>query len=228
MRVPIAFVLTALLGAACGGGENAGIEEARRQAEAEAKAKPKDRAPAPAQRLATPVPGQQHVPCEQLIDPAAFQAALNEKQPMTVKDLTKSDGNAAAACGLVRGGKRPSEAEQRALLKRAPRLGILPGDVVCSVTAYCWTIEDAERYRASCKQRKDQDDETMGSYACVHVELVGPDDVKVFEFFDPDTKCLLRVRGGPSTVDNETILACAKTARDTIGPEQIKVAAPAK
>ncbi|HEY0192319.1 MAG TPA: hypothetical protein VGC42_14460 [Kofleriaceae bacterium] len=223
MRVPApALVMLGALGlAACGkNNENAGAEQAKREAEAAQKAKPKSEA-APAQKLATPVPGEQHVPCSQLIDLPAFQTALGEKDPPQVKDVTKNDARAAASCAIVRGGKRPSEAEQKAMLKRQPRLGVLPGDDLCIVTAYCWTIEDADRFKAKCKQQKDQDDDSLGSYACVHVFPTGADDVKQFTFFDEDTRCILQARGGPSNVNNETIQACAKTARDTIGPTQI-------
>jgi hypothetical protein len=222
MRITVALALLA----GCGNSENAGAEEARREAEAEAKAKVKTAA-APAQKLSTPVPGEQHVPCSQLIDLPAFQTALGEKEAPTVKDVTKNDARAAASCAIVRGGKRPSEAEQKAMLKRQPRLGVLPGDDLCIVTAYCWTIEDAERFKASCKTQKDQLDDSLGSSACVHVFHVGADDVKQFTLFDEDTKCLLQARGGPSFVNNELIQACAKTARDTIGPSQIAVGAAA-
>jgi hypothetical protein len=206
---------------ACGNGENAGAEEARRQAEQEQKSS--QTRGAPAKRLATPVPGQARVPCAQLIDLTAFQTALGEKEALALKDVTKTDADAAASCSLLRGGKRPGEAEQKAMLKRASRLGVMPGDELCNVTAYCWTIEDAERFKRRCKQRKDQDDESIGSYACVHIVAVGADDVKVFELFDDDTRCILRVRGGPSNVNNDLIQSCAKAARDTIGPAQIKV-----
>ena len=226
MRVMIAFLVLVLdlglgLGlGACGNSENAGAEEARRAAEQEQKSK--EAHGAAAKRMSTPVPGQGHVPCTQLIDLAAFQTALGEKEPLGLKDVTKTV-EAAASCSLIRGGKRPSEAEQQALLKKSSRLGVLPGDEVCNVTAFCWTIENAERFKASCKERKDQDDETMGSYACVHITIVGPADVKTFQFFDEDTRCILQVHGGPSNVNNEIIQSCAKTARDTIGPAQIKV-----
>ena len=53
----------------------------------------------------------------------------------------------------------------------------------------------------------------------------GADDVKRFRFFDPDTKCIIQVRGGPSNVDNDLIGKCAKAAHDLIGPDQIKVGA---
>ncbi|HET9623397.1 MAG TPA: hypothetical protein VFP84_18615 [Kofleriaceae bacterium] len=215
----------ALAAAACGGNsEQAGAEAAKREAAAEQKAKSGDAAPAKV--IATPVPGGAHVPCSQLIDLAAFQTALGEKEPLTIKEVTKSDANAAASCTLVRGGKRPSAEEQKAMLTRSSRLGILPGDDLCNVTAYCWTVEDQDRFQAKCKADKDKDDQAMGSYACVHVSPVGVDDVKSFKFFDEDTKCILLVRGGPSNVNNDSILACAKAARDTIGPAQIQVAAP--
>jgi hypothetical protein len=223
MRATIAVLVLGL--AACGNGENAGAEEARRQAEQEQKTR--EAQGGPARRMATPVPGQAHVPCAQLIDLAAFRTALGEKEALALKDVTKTDADAAASCSLLRGGKRPTEAEQKAMLKKASRLGVLPGDELCNVTAYCSTIEDAERFKARCKDRKDKDDDSMGSYACVHIVEVGADDVKVFEFVDADTRCRLKVRGGPSNVNNELIQSCAKTARDTIGPAQIKVdAAP--
>lgn len=210
---------------ACGkSGEQAGIEEAQKQAEAEQKAK--ERANEPAKVMRPPVPGQGKIPCSQLIDLPAYQTALNEKEPLTVKDQTKGEPDAASSCALHRGGKRPGEAEQQALLKQAGRLGVLPGDELCHVTALCYTIETPERFKKWCKDRKDRDDESMGSYACVQVVAQGADDVPLFRFYDEDTKCILRVGGGPSNVDGDQIRACAKVARDTIGPAQIAVTAP--
>ena len=63
----------------------------------------------------------------------------------------------------------------------------------------------------------------MGGYACVRVVPTGEADVKLYQFFDEDTKCVIQVRGGASQTDNGTILTCAKTARDKIGPDQIAV-----
>jgi hypothetical protein len=104
---------------------------------------------------------------------------------------------------------------------------VLPGDELCNVTALCSTIEDAEHFKAACKTRKEQDDDSLGSYACVRIVMVGPADVKVFQLFDEDTRCVLRVRGGPSNVNNDLIQGCAKAARDSIGPAQIRIDAPA-
>jgi len=221
------IIVVAVLGAAaaCGNSERTGAEEARRQAEQEAKAR--QAGAAPVKKLATPVPGQARIACAQLIDAAAFQTALGEKEALTVKDVTKTEPEATASCSLVRGGKRPSEAAQKALIKRDGRLGVLPGDELCNVTAICSKIEDPEHFKAGCKQRKDRDDESLGSYACVHIVAVGAADVKVFQLFDDDTRCILQIRGGPSNVNNDSIQSCAKVARDSIGPAQIKVDAAA-
>ncbi len=220
MRARIAnVVLAAATLAACSKSENAGAEEARKEAEAEQKAK--EAAGQAAVKIKPPVPGQQTVPCETLIDLPKFQEALGEVEPLVVKDTRKGEPEAASSCGLVRGGKRPTEAEQKAILKKEGRLGVMPGDELCNVTAYCWTIEDPERFKTKCQQRKDMDDESMGTYACKQVVAVGADDVFVFRFFDADTKCIIQVKGGPSAVDNEMIRKCAVTARDTITPERI-------
>ena len=211
----IAISLAVIVGlGACAKGGDAGREAARKEAEAEDKAKMAAHEPAKVMR--PPVRGQTKLPCTQLIDPAAYQQALGEKEPMTVKE--KGDPNATSSCGLFRGGKRPGEAEQKEIIKREGRLGVLPGDESCRVSAFCSTIETLEAFKQRCKDRRD---ESMGSFACVRIISQGADDVPLFRFFDDDTKCIIEVGGGPSNVNGEQIRACAKVARDTIGPEQI-------
>lgn len=225
MRTSIAIVMASLsfgLVAACGGGENAGAEEARRQAEAEQKVRTAGGDVA-AKKIKPPVPGETKIPCEQLIDLAAFQTALGEKEPLGLKDVSKGEIEAAAKCSILKGGKHLNENEQKAALKKDGHLGVLPGDETCNVTAYCYTIEDPERFRKKCAQQKDRGDEAMGSFACIHVEAVGENDVQIFRFFDADTKCILRVAGGPGMIDNDYIRNCAKVARDSITPEKLIV-----
>lgn len=224
-RSVISFGVALGLLAACGkSGEKAAIEEAEQQAQAEQKAK--EKANEPAKVMRPPVAGQAKIPCSQLIDLPKYQEALGEKEPMTLKDQTKGEADTAASCAIHRGGKRPGEAEQKEILKKEGRLGVLPGDELCHVAALCYTIETPERFKKWCKDRKDRDDESMGSYACVQIVAQGADDVQLFRFYDEDTKCILRVGGGPSNVNNDQIRTCAKVARDTIGPEQIVVNAP--
>ena len=220
----IAIVLGIVVGFACTkAGENAGLEEAKKEAEKDRAEK--EKGSPPPKTLRAPVPGMKHVACSTLINLEAFQKELGEKDPLTIKEQTRSDKEAAASCGIVRGGKRPSAAEQADKLKKDGRLGVMPQDVICDVTAYCWTIEDATKFKNKCKVeakvRNQHDDDTMGSYACVQIVPTGKDDVQVFRFYDEDTKCILKVGGGPSQIDNDLIRKCAKVARDTIGPEQI-------
>jgi hypothetical protein len=225
MRAAISLALSAVtLLAACSKGENAGADEAKKAAEAEQKAK--ESRGEPAKKIAPPVPGEAHIPCEQLIDLPKYQEAMGETEAMAIKDVGKNEPEAAASCSLVRGGKKLTDAEQQAKLKKDGRLGVLPGDEICNVSTFCWTIEDPDRFRKKCAEMKEKDDDTLGFYSCVLVVAQGADDVKRFRFFDDDTKCIIQVRGGPSNVDNDIIGKCAKTAHDLIGPDEIKPGPP--
>ncbi|MGE3457669.1 MAG: hypothetical protein AB7O24_21330 [Kofleriaceae bacterium] len=222
----------ACAGAALGGCGKSAKDEAKEEVMAEeAKDMAQKKAEAvPAVKVSPPVPGDKMIPCEQLIDLEKFREALGETEPLTLRDQIKSEGDAVSSCGLIRGGKKITVAQQKALLKKEGRLGVLPGDELCRVTAFCRTIEDPDAFRSNyCKKRKELDDESMGTYACKQVVATGADDVFVFRFLDSDTKCILQVGGGPSQVDNDIIRKCAMTARDAIGPAQIAVngAAPA-
>ena len=225
MRETIAIILSLAL-LACSKGANEGAEEAKKQAEKEQKEK--EASGGVAKKINPPVPGRAKLSCNAVINAAQFTQVLGEVEPVTVAE-SKSEPDAAASCSVLRGGKRLSDAEQKAKLKKEGRLGVMAGDEICNVSTFCWTIEDAERFRKKCAEMKDTDDDTLGFYACVLIVATGADDVKRFRFFDDDTKCIIQVRGGPSNVDNDLIGKCAKAAHDLIGPEQIKVgAAPAE
>jgi len=234
MRVLIAICLLS----ACDKG-NSAVEEARRQNEAElAKAKAETLPKA----IRPPVAGMTKLPCSQVIDIDKYTAALGEKDPLTIRDVSATDKDAAATCDLIRGGKKLTVEQQQAILKKEPRLGVIPGEPVCQVALLCSTIEEADKYRKKCEEQAAIDlkkaqspfsgvrgDESMGNFACVQIVPTGAFDAQVFRFFDADTKCVFQVRGGPSLQDNELVKKCAQTARDTIGPQQIAVgAAPPK
>ena len=225
----IAIILgLAVVVPACNKSENAGIEEAKKAAEKEQKEK--EAAGGVAQKIIPPVPGRAHLPCSQVIDPDKFKQVLGETDPITVQE-SKTEPDAAASCSLMRGGKRPGDAEQKALIKKNGKLGVLAGDEICNVSTFCWTIEDAQRFIKKCVEEKKQVDDSLGFQACMMIVAQGADDVHHFRFFDDDTKCIIQVRGGPSNVDNDLIGKCAKAAHDLIGPAQIAVngaaAAPA-
>ncbi len=213
--------LVGLAVGACSKGENAGAEEAKREEEAELKRKQAEPNAIP-KKLNPPVAGRAKLKCENLIDADKFTQAIGETVPLAIKD-SNTEAEAAASCSLLRGGKRPSEAEQKAMLKKSSRLGVLPGDEICNISAFCWTLEDPDRFAKKCLEMKEKIDESLGFKSCVLVVQTGEDDVNRHRFYDDDTKCILQVRGGPSMVDNEVIGKCAKAAHDLIGPDQIKV-----
>ncbi|MCB9563035.1 MAG: hypothetical protein H6708_21730 [Kofleriaceae bacterium] len=212
-----------LVASACASDKEA-AERARKEAEALDKATPAAKA---APKVNPPVPGGATIPCEQLIDLPAFQAALAEKEPLELHDITKADAEAVSVCAMIRGGKHLTAKEQEKLAKKTNhKLGVLPGDELCRVTAYCWTIETPDAFKEGCKDKANQkfrEDDSMGTFACTQVIAQGADDVNVFHFFDEDTKCILKVGGGPANTDNDSIRTCAKTARDTIDPSRIAV-----
>ena len=124
MRGLIIVVAIGLL--ACSKGAKEGEEAARR--EAEALQKEKERTGGVARTIRPPVPGQSKIPCEQLLDLAKFGEAIGEKEPVTMKDISKAEADAASSCSIHRGGKRLTTKEQEALLKKEGRLGVLAGD----------------------------------------------------------------------------------------------------
>jgi len=163
-----------------------------------------------------------------VINTSQFQQVLMEAEPVTVAE-SKTEPDAAASCSVLRGGKRLTDAEQKKKLQKEGRLGVMAGDEICNVSAFCWTIETPERFRERCAELKENMDDSLGFPTCVLIVPTGADDVKRFRFFDEDTKCIVQVRAGPSNVDNDLTGRCAKAAHDLIGPEQIKVgAAPAE
>ena len=224
MRTTVAILVVALGLHACSKGENAGAEEAKKQAEAELKAKANEPGAVP-KVINPPVPGRAKLDCAAVIETTKFQQMLGEKDPITVAP-SKSEPEAAASCSLLRGGKRLTEAEQKAALKKNGRLGVMPGDELCNISTFCWTIEDPDRFLKKCADMKEKIDDSLGFKSCILVVAQGEDDVNRYRFFDDDTKCILQVRGGPSMVDNSIIGACAKAAHDLIGPDQIKPGAP--
>jgi hypothetical protein len=213
---------------ACGkSSEQAGIEEAQKAAEKELKDK-QGTSTGAAKKLVPPVAGRAKLACSQVIDLDKFNQVVGEPVPMTVVE-SKSEPEAAASCSLLRGGKRPTMTEQEAIKKKnGGRVGVLPGDELCNISTFCWTIEDGDRFKKKCLEEKKTLDDSLGFPACVMIVATGEDDVKNFRFFDEDTKCIIGVRAGPSNVDNDLIGKCAKAAHDLIGPPQIAVnAAPA-
>ncbi len=224
------LIAIVLLAAACSKDNSKEVEaEAKKEAEALAA---KSGVPK-AVKLVAPVPNEQKVPCDLLIDLPTWQTALGEVDPLEISDNSASDADAASVCNILKGGKRLTGPEQEKLAKKTNhKLGVIPGQPICTVTAYCWGVETLADFAKRCETwSKDArsgfrlDEATMGQQSCMRTLAAGADDVTSFRFYDEDTKCILNVAGGPANVDNEKILQCARTAAQAIGPAQIAVEA---
>ncbi len=203
-------------------------EKGRAAAKRESEAEDKQRASQikPADRIKPPVAQGIRLPCTQIIDPTAFQGALEETEPLTVRDSTGGYIDSTVSCTLVRGGARPDAKAQAKIIKNTGRLGTIPGDPVCVVTMYCWVIEEDAKFRERCKPGPNSllspDENTTGGFACKKTLPQGQFDVDSYKFVDADTKCLFDVGGGPSMTDNDKIATCARVARESIGADHIK------
>lgn len=229
MRIRTLVSALLLSAAACNSAEE-GAKEAKREADLErAKAAA---AVKPVDRVKPPVPQGTRLRCDQFIDPAAYTLALGEIDPLTVRDSTGSMIDATASCSLIRGGVRPDAKAQEKLIKKNGRLGVIPGDELCNVTLYCWVVEDEAKFKSRCQatptEQRQGDESSTGGFACKETRAEGEFDIENFKFYDADTKCVVGVRGGPSFTDNEKIAQCARTARESIGPEHVKMDAPAR
>lgn len=216
----VAFTLCLSLGVACkGNSEEEGRLAAQKAAEEEAKRQAPGSQAAP--KIHAPVQGSRKVECSQLINLPLFREALEEKEPLSMRDTRKSSAEASAACSLLRGGRMLTPREQEAIIKRNGKLGVLPGDELCNIAAFCSVNADEESLRKRCTGAGKSHHDAMGSYACATTVQHGAVDVVSLRFVDSDTHCMMEVRGGPSMSDNDFIVRCAKAARDLIGPPEI-------
>jgi hypothetical protein len=163
------------------------------------------------------------VPCTSLIpDVSKYSAALGKQ--LVVADNTKSDNEAAAVCQLKLSGTPPSAKEQEKMWVKNNRvLGILPGDEVCQVTAYCSFIFDKVEEKKKCESNGDTASDTIGDLTCVRQLEAGAENRYVYTVLDPDSRCKLVINPGPSVTDEPTVKSCAKAAADNIGPANLKV-----
>lgn len=121
------------------------------------------------------------------------------------------------ACALIRAGKPPTtDAQLHKFQREGMKLGVLPGDEYCQVTAYCSMATDEERFRKKCRADHDSDNEAVGQFACVHTTQRGTKEAYTYRVIDPDTRCLLEVMGGPSVTDEPLVQNCTRAALEDV------------
>lgn len=179
----------------------------------------KDDKPSRIIKVKTPVPYGKKVACSDLLDPALFGAALSDE--VTLEDRSTTDSRASSVCGVIRAGEAPGEAAQKRNFSDDMKLGVLPGDEYCTVTAYCSFPTDIDDFKKRCQKAGDSLNEALGQWACVHQTQRAAEWAYTYKVIDPDTKCTLKVYGGPSVTDEKLVQTCTRAALDIITNERI-------
>ena len=168
-------------------------------------------------KLTTAVPYGKHVKCSELLpDPAVFTAKMGDEIG-EIKDKSASNSNATAACSLIRAGEPPdSPKELKTLEDKYSKLGVLPGDEYCMVTAYCSLANDEDTFRKKCEEDGNSPTTLDGQFACLRATEKGVEYSYTYKFIEPDTKCVIEAMAGPSVNEQEMVMNCALAARDAI------------
>jgi hypothetical protein len=214
-RRAVALALALPLALAC-----ASSEPADQTAPAEKAAEKKPRASV--KKFEAPVPYGKQIACADLLDPARMGEAIGDAIG-EVKDRSSSNREATAACAFMRAGTAPTNnAQLKAFNKNSMRLGVLPGDEYCTVTAFCAYPAEPQGFKKKCKDEGHREDESIGQFACVKEFQRANEYAYTYRTIDADTQCILEVMGGPSVTDEALVQNCTRSALEQIGPEQIK------
>jgi len=205
--------------AAC---ENKSTPTATKLAGDTKKNKPEKKHKSNIKRLKTAVPYGKKVACEKLFDMNQF-AEHAQLDIGEMKDKSNTHPSACSVCSFIRGGKAPTAGAQQAQWEKNNRkLGVLPGDEYCSVTALCSFSTNPEEFKEKCEKSGDESTQALGPFACVHKSDRPPHDwAYTYKVIDPDTKCVYEVRGGPSVTDEQLVQRCTKAALDLITLERL-------
>jgi hypothetical protein len=173
-------------------------------------------------KFESPVPYGKHVACPDLVDGAKFATYIGDEVG-EVKDRSSSNAEATSVCSFMRAGTPPSSNDQlRSAQKNALRLGVLPGDEFCTVTAFCSYPANPEEFKKKCDGEGKRENHDLGQFACVQEFQRASEYAYTYRVIDPETKCIFEVMGGPSVTDESLVQNCTRAALETIGPENIK------
>jgi hypothetical protein len=174
------------------------------------------------ERIPIAVPYGKRVDCASVVDMALFSKYIGGEIG-EVKDRGASNSEASMSCAFIRAGKPPaSDAQLRKYQREGQKLGVLPGDEYCMVTAYCSMATDEERFKKKCDADKDSLSESVGQAACVHTSQRGTKYAYTYRVIDPDTRCTLEVMGGPSVTDEPLVQNCTRAALEDISLAELK------
>ena len=165
-------------------------------------------------KLKTAVPYGQHLACADVFpDTAIFTETMGDEIGSIV-DKSKSNSEATVVCSLIRAGEPPaSPKELKTLEEKYAKLGVLPGDEYCMISAYCSLSVDEDSFKAKCEADGNSRSTLEGSFACLRSTEKGAEYSHTYKFIEPDTKCRVEAMAGPSVDDEAMVKNCAIAAR---------------
>jgi hypothetical protein len=197
-------------------------EHNKKQAEIAASNRPKSKII----KIETALPGGTTLACETLLDATKLGELMGETDPITLSDQTKKGMGPTSVCSVQRGGTILDAEAQEEQVKKTGRLGVQAGDELCNVEVHCSLPAEDETFKRDCQQSIEKGDrrsnEDIGTYACIKTTPKGPHDAYTYKFIDPDTRCIMSVRGGPSVNEESDVQKCAKAVLELVGPEQLQ------
>jgi hypothetical protein len=214
-RLPILSILLLALVTACSGDKDPAATPAK------AAEPTKEKKRSNVKSFVSPVPYGKQVACTDLVDGGKFATFLGVEVG-EVKDRSSSNGEATAVCALFLAGTPPSAKQQERAFQKTMKLGVLPGDELCTVTAFCSYPAVLEDFKKKCEADGNEESQALGQFACVRKTQRGEEYAYTYRTIDNETQCIFEVMGGPSVTEEVMVQSCARAALDTITPENIK------
>lgn len=168
-------------------------------------------------KITTAVMPGKHLACADVFpDMTVFGETMAvEIGPM--KDKSRNNSNATSVCSIIRGGEIPETAkEAKTLQEKYSRLGVLPGDSFCQITAFCSRPTNKEEFEKKCESDGNQGTLLAGEFACLRSTEKGSEYSYTYKFIEPDTKCVVEALAGPSVNEQDMVKKCAEAARTAI------------
>jgi len=212
-------MIPALVCVLLGACEEPSIEEYNRQQAERLEAK---RPKGEAVKVDVALPGGGKIACDKIFSAEQMTQALGEREPVTVKDKGDTEIDPTSVCSVRRGGKMMGSKQQEEQIKKTLTLGVLAGDELCYIAAYCSIPADEDSLKNQCRSDQMKSNDAIGVYSCIKITPKGPHDAYTYQFIDPDSHCVMKVRGGPSVNEEEMVQKCAKAALDLMGPHALK------
>lgn len=224
--ITLSLLAVCALGAgvsACTNKEEAGAYARERAAEADREARAK-RGEGGAVVVATALPSDVDLACDALLPIDQLTEMLEEKEPVTLVDLTEKNPDSTSTCSIRRGGEPLDSKTQQRIAEKSGRLGVMGGDELCNMTLYCSLPADEEGLKERCESEDSLGNHTLGVFSCVKVTQKGEDDGYTYKLIDEDSKCTVVMRGGPSVIEEAQVQACARAAMKLLTPAALEAA----